>query len=186
VKTPSVTTSIRVFAPTLVPRRARRPTVSPTRSPSVCAIRSAAPRAAIRRGSSTRIFFCPSQGASSSANGSRVVLPAPGGATSTAIVPAANTAATSGSTASIGKGASNIMPALCNDAGMHARAGVSLQQRPLQDHVGDREINHEAGDIDEGGDERCRRAGRVETKTFQQERQHRSSQRAERHNAHQR
>ena len=47
-------------------------------------MRSALARAAIRRGSSMMIFLAPSQGASSSASGTRVVLPAPGGATSTA------------------------------------------------------------------------------------------------------
>ncbi len=47
-------------------------------------MRSALARAAIRRGSSMMIFLSLSQGASSSASGTRVVLPAPGGATSTA------------------------------------------------------------------------------------------------------
>ena len=60
------------------------PTVSPTFSPSVCAMRSAAARAASRRGSSTMILPPATQGSSSSASGTRVVLPAPGGATSTA------------------------------------------------------------------------------------------------------
>ena len=54
----------------------------PTRSPSSSATRRAARRAASRRGSSTRIS--PSTNpASSSARGTRVVLPAPGGASST-------------------------------------------------------------------------------------------------------
>ena len=47
-------------------------------------MRSAAARAASRRGSSTRIFLSAAQGSSSSTSGTRVVLPAPGGATSTA------------------------------------------------------------------------------------------------------
>ena len=51
VKTPSVTTSIRVAREIFEPRRTRRPTVSPTRWPRVAAMRSAAPRAARRRGS---------------------------------------------------------------------------------------------------------------------------------------
>ena len=38
VKMPSVTISIRVLRETLEPKRTRKPTVSPTRSPSVCAI----------------------------------------------------------------------------------------------------------------------------------------------------
>ena len=53
-------------------------------------MRSALARAAIRRGSSMMIFLPFSQGASSSASGTRVVLPAPGGATSTAALLAAS------------------------------------------------------------------------------------------------
>ena len=45
---------------------------------------AAAARAASRRGSSTRIFLSFAHGSSSSTSGTRVVLPAPGGATSTA------------------------------------------------------------------------------------------------------
>jgi hypothetical protein len=56
VNTPSVTTSMRVFADTFEPKRTRSPTVSPVRSFNVFAMRSAAARAAIRRGSSTRIL----------------------------------------------------------------------------------------------------------------------------------
>ena len=59
--------------------RSSRPAVSP----SSRAMRSAAARAARRRGTSSRI--CPSHhGSASSAGATRVVLPAPGGATSTA------------------------------------------------------------------------------------------------------
>ena len=85
VKMPSVMISIRVRLEIFEPNRTRSPTVSPTRSPSVCAMRSAAARAASRRGSSTRIrrAFC-AQSSRASTNGTRVVLPAPGGATSTA------------------------------------------------------------------------------------------------------
>src|ERR1700728_1874764 len=71
-------------------------------------MRSALARAAIRRGSSTMIFLVPTHGASSSANGTRVVLPAPGGATSTAALPPASVRASSSSTASIGSGASKL------------------------------------------------------------------------------
>ena len=63
-------------------------------------------RAAILRGSRTRIFCTPSHGLSSSANGTRVVLPAPGGATSTARPCAASAASMSGNTASMGRGSS--------------------------------------------------------------------------------
>ena len=57
VNTPSVTTSIRVARETLAANRTRQPTVSPTASPKVAAMRAAAARAASRRGASTRIFF---------------------------------------------------------------------------------------------------------------------------------
>ena len=86
VKIPSVTTSMRVLRDTLEPKRTRSPTVSPTLSFKVAAIRSAAARAASLRGSSTRIFLSAAHGSSISTSGTRVVLPAPGGATSTACV----------------------------------------------------------------------------------------------------
>ncbi len=57
VNTPSVTTSMRVALPTFVESLARMPTVSPTHSPSVAAMRSAALRAASRLGSRMRIFL---------------------------------------------------------------------------------------------------------------------------------
>src|SRR5438874_7375760 len=69
-------------------------------------MRSALARAAIRRGSSTMIFLALAQGSSSSASGTRVVLPAPGGATSTAALLPASVRARSSSTASIGRGVS--------------------------------------------------------------------------------
>jgi hypothetical protein len=102
-KTPSVTTSIRVRRPTFEPRRTRRPTVSPTASPRVCAMRSAAARAASRRGSSTMSLPPFTQGSSSSTRGTRVVLPAPGGATSTALDRAPRLAVRSARTASMGR-----------------------------------------------------------------------------------
>src|SRR6266436_9535243 len=74
----------------------------------VWAMRSALARAAIRRGSSTMIFLFFNQGASSSASGTRVVLPAPGGATSTAALWLASVRASSSSTASIGRGVSKL------------------------------------------------------------------------------
>jgi hypothetical protein len=95
-----VTSSIRVAADTARSNRTSYPIVSPTRSPRSSAMRRAASRAASLRGSSTTIF--PSIPASSSAGATRVVLPAPGGASSTT-VPAARTFVTiSGRTASIG------------------------------------------------------------------------------------
>src|SRR5712671_1941212 len=65
-------------------------------------MRSAAARAAIRRGSSTRIVRPCTQGSSASTSGTRVVLPAPGGATRTAASRAANAAVRAGSASSIG------------------------------------------------------------------------------------
>src|ERR1700704_3223050 len=69
-------------------------------------MRSALARAAIRRGSSTMIFLFLVHGASSSASGTRVVLPAPGGATSTAALRFSSARDNSSSTASIGRGVS--------------------------------------------------------------------------------
>ena len=85
VSSPSVITSMRVFGPTALSSRVRKPTVSPATSPSSSAMRIAAARAARRRGSSSRIL--PPMPASSAASGTVVVLPAPGGATSTALPP---------------------------------------------------------------------------------------------------
>ena len=84
VSTPSVTTSMRVFRDTLVSRRIRYPTVLPTASPSVCAIRRATARAASRRGSSIRMRLPAAHGSWSNTNGTTVLFPAPGGAVSTA------------------------------------------------------------------------------------------------------
>src|SRR5690348_15783813 len=107
VKTPSVTTSMRVRREIFDPNRTRYPTVSPALSPSVRAMRSAAARAAIRRGSSTRILRPFAQACSASTSGTRVVLPAPGGATSTAASRVSSAAVSAGSTSSIGSGGSN-------------------------------------------------------------------------------
>src|SRR3954452_13772034 len=54
------------------------------------------------------IFLPSSQGASSSASGTRVVLPAPGGATSTAALLSASVRASSSSTASMGRGVAEL------------------------------------------------------------------------------
>ncbi len=104
--TPSVTTSIRLPAAAPRSNRALRPIERPSGSPSVAAMRSAAARAARRRGSTTTRRPACAQGSSSRARGSRVVLPAPGGATSTSSGRAASAARTAGSTASMGSGAS--------------------------------------------------------------------------------
>src|SRR5262249_28797470 len=83
-------------------------------SPSVFAIRAAAARAASRRGSKTRIFLSAAHVSAASTSGTRVVLPAPGGATSTAVVPRARAATRSGVAASIGRGA-NAVISLCRE-----------------------------------------------------------------------
>ncbi len=66
-------------------------------------MRRAAARAASRRGSCITILPLPSQGASSRASGTRVVLPAPGGATSTAALPACSAALSRGMASSTGR-----------------------------------------------------------------------------------
>ncbi len=103
VKMPSVTTSTRVRADTFEPKRTLRPTRPPTSSPSVLAIRSATARAAMRRGSSTRILPVPDQDSSISTSGTRVDLPAPGGATRTARVAPARASRRAGNAASMGR-----------------------------------------------------------------------------------
>ena len=60
------------------------------------AMRVAAARVASRRGSSIRMVPSPRHGASSSASGTSVVLPAPGGAESTTLRPAASAASNDG------------------------------------------------------------------------------------------
>ena len=77
VKIPSVTTSIRVALARPSPRReSGSPPFAPTASPKVSAIRSAAARAAKRRGSSITIRPAINPEASRS-SGTNVVLPAP-------------------------------------------------------------------------------------------------------------
>ena len=66
-------------------------------------MRSAAARVASRRGSSMRIVSSPRQGAASSAKGTSVVFPAPGGATTTAFRPAARVASSVGSAVVTGR-----------------------------------------------------------------------------------
>ena len=77
----------------------------PTLSPSDSAMRVATARAASRRGSSMTMRCLPSHGASSNANGTRVDLPAPGGACSTTLRCATSAARSSGSAVSMGRGA---------------------------------------------------------------------------------
>ena len=114
MNTPSVTTSIRVKRESLEPNRSRKPNVSPTCSRKVAAMRAAAARAASRRGSSSRIFFAAAQGSAASTSGTRVVLPAPGGAVSTALDPSRNAARRSGSARSMGSGGANECIGRCD------------------------------------------------------------------------
>jgi len=86
----------------------RYPTVAPTGSPNVCAMRSAAARAASLRGSSIRILPLVNL-ASSIAKGTRVVFPAPGGACKTARPLERSASISLGKTGSIGNA---NMPAL--------------------------------------------------------------------------
>src|SRR4249920_143361 len=99
---------MRVYLLTFDPKRTRKPTVPPTCSPNVDAIRSAAARAASRRGSSTRIFLPFAHGSSSSTSGTRVVLPAPGGATRTAALLPSSAAVSSTRTVSMGREVSKV------------------------------------------------------------------------------
>ena len=104
MKTPSVTTSMRVFGPDLARRAARasRPSRRRARRASApCARR----RRARRAGAAPAPGSCALRATASSsrASGTRVVLPAPGGATSTADVPRGERRASSASTASMGR-----------------------------------------------------------------------------------
>ena len=103
VSTPSVATSRRVRGEKRRSQRTCQPTSSPAVQPCSSAMRRARLRAATRRGCST--ITRPS--AAHSAGGTRVVLPAPGGATTTA-APRSRTAATmAGRCGSMGSGGAN-------------------------------------------------------------------------------
>ena len=120
VRIPSVTTSIR--RPGTDWPRTRKPTVAPGDSPSVSARRAAAARAARRRGSSMTMR----PGITSrSARGTRVVLPAPGGAVRTARPWSASARRSAGSASSMGRGAGGeAMRGVCPESGGDASGGV--------------------------------------------------------------
>ena len=101
VRTPSVTYLSRVRGPVASWKRTWKPTLSPTRSPRSSATRRAAVRAASRRGSSTTTSPSTEW---SSAGGTRVVLPAPGGASTTTAGPSRRAATMRGTTSSMGSG----------------------------------------------------------------------------------
>ena len=108
VSTPSVTTSMRVAGPLSVSPRTRKPTSSPTWPPLSTAIRRAAARAASRRGSSITIRCWAAQRSSSSASGTVVVLPAPGGACNTTRPRELSASRSAGRASSIGSGCRSI------------------------------------------------------------------------------
>ena len=102
--TPSVTTSIaRARRDQALQPHAQADRLADLLRPASTPCARAAARAARRRGSSTMILPARAKGSSSSASGTRVVLPAPGGATSTARVPALSAATSRGRASSIGK-----------------------------------------------------------------------------------
>ncbi len=80
-------------------------------------MRRAAARAASRRGSSSRILPLPIHASPSSASGTSVVFPAPGGATSTALTPVSSARASSGRTSTTGSFGSGGMPPLSSQRG---------------------------------------------------------------------
>ncbi len=84
-----MTKRMRVSRLKLRSKRICQPTSRPSVQPCSSAIRRAAARAAIRRGSSTTTCPSPAISDAASAGGTRVVLPAPGGACSTALGPRA-------------------------------------------------------------------------------------------------
>src|SRR5580692_3933514 len=72
-------------------------------------------------------------------SGTRVDLPAPGGATSTATLRALSAAVSSGSTASMGKGWSNSIPVMCLAPAARVRPLFSLEQAEI-DRLAQQEI----------------------------------------------
>ena len=121
-------------APILEPSRTRKPTVSPTSSPSVrpCAPLPPARRAgAARAGSACGPRPRARRGATS---GTRVVLPAPGGATSTAFGRARKRGAELGQDGVDREGVSKarIAAVMADQAG--SRAARARRQSPVLDH----------------------------------------------------
>src|SRR5688572_25347073 len=110
-------------------------------------MRSATARVASRRGSSMTMRWPRAHGSSSSASGTTVLLPAPGGATTTALRPARSASASGARASSIGRperiGLSRRAPlALC------ARAAREFEQRAgtLDDrHVDDPAVERRRG-----------------------------------------
>ena len=94
---------MRVSRLTRVSSRVRKPTVFPTGSPKSCAMREATARAATRRGSSSRIFLPPIQWLFIKDRGTMVLLPAPGGASSSTRRPRSSVWKSAGSAWLMGK-----------------------------------------------------------------------------------
>src|SRR5262249_20685509 len=105
-------------------------------------MRAAAARAASRRGSSTRSFFPCAQGSAASTSGTRVVLPAPGGATRTAAPPARKALVSSGSAGSMGRGSAGaLIRPLCMRApveGRRAQDGAQDTRKTRARHAQDK------------------------------------------------
>ena len=135
---PSVTMSTRVSAEERRSKRTCQPTSRPRVQPCSSAIRRATERAATRRGCSTT-----TRPVSATAGGTRVVLPVPGGATTTAARCEASAARTSGRLASTGsggraapQGAGSIrsrVPLARAAAGCRLGGDVEIAVRPLLD-----------------------------------------------------
>ena len=106
VRMPSVTTRIRVSFEWRPKKRTWNPTVRPTGSSRSAAMWDAQARAAMRRGSSSRICPCPTLSDAASVRGTRVVFPAPGGAVSTTAPWRHSSSGRPGSTSSMGRGGS--------------------------------------------------------------------------------
>ena len=133
--TPSVTKVSRVRAETADSKRTRYPTSSPSCPPRSAATRAAAARAARRRGSSTVIPRPPETSPrSSSAGGTRVVFPAPGGAFNTRAGWAVSDATRASIRSSMG---SDLGTAIFYPRSTHV--GVENRERPADvpdDYVG--------------------------------------------------
>ena len=129
VNKPSVITSTRVSLLTCRSTRVDRPMRWPSRSPRVWAIRDAAMRAAIRRGSS--ITMRPGNALKpsikpASANGTRVVFPAPGGAPRINRPRARRVSAISGRIGSIGR---SVIPTLLSSVMRFRNCAFSTKRR---------------------------------------------------------
>src|SRR4051812_14636003 len=105
-------------------------------------MRRAAARAASRRGSSRTILPVPSQDASSSASGTSVVLPAPGGATSTALLPAPSASLSAGSTADTGSSGRFLLLIVSTVGGQALDNGIAARIACIGDESEQDSVRH--------------------------------------------